>query len=45
VTHRQSVPDLIRLGRDPGKTVLSRAVRSRVHHKIIVHEGRTIVID
>ncbi len=45
VTHRQSVQDLIRLGRDLEKTVLARAVWSHIRHKIIVHRGRTIVFD
>ncbi len=39
VTHRQSVQDLIRLGRDLEKTVLARAVWSHIRHKIIVHGG------
>ena len=45
VTHRQSVQDLIRLGRDLEKIVLSRAIWSHLRHKIIVHKGRTIVFD
>jgi formyltetrahydrofolate deformylase len=45
VTHRQSVQDLIRLGRDLEKVVLSRAVWSHIRHKVIVHRGRTIVFD
>ena len=45
VTHRQSVPDLIRLGRDLEKVVLSRAVWSHIRHKVIVHRGRTVVFD
>jgi formyltetrahydrofolate deformylase len=45
VSHRQSVQDLIRLGRDLEKVVLARAVWSHIRHKIIVHGGRTIVFD
>lgn len=45
VTHRQSVQDLIRLGRDLEKVVLARAVWSHIRHKIIVHKGRTVVFD
>jgi formyltetrahydrofolate deformylase len=45
VTHRHSVQDLIRFGRDLEKVVLSRAVGSHVRWKIIVHEGRTVVFD
>jgi formyltetrahydrofolate deformylase len=39
------VQDLIRLGRDLEKVVLARAVWSHIRHKIIVHEGRTVVFD
>jgi len=45
VSHRQSVRDLIRLGRDLEKVVLSRAIGSHVGRKIIVHQGRTTVFD
>lgn len=45
VSHRQSVQDLMRLGRDLEKVVLSRAVGNHIAHKIIVHRGRTIVFD
>ena len=45
VTHRQSVEDLIRLGRDLEKVVLARAVWSHIRHKVIVHQGRTVVFD
>ncbi len=45
VTHRQSVQDLVRIGRDLEKVVLSRAVWSHIRHKIIVHRGRTVVFD
>jgi formyltetrahydrofolate deformylase len=43
VTHRHSVEDLIRCGRDLEKVVLSRAVWSHIQRKIIVHRGRTVV--
>jgi formyltetrahydrofolate deformylase len=43
VTHRHSVQDLIRSGRDLEKVVLSRAIRSHIEWKNIVHKGRTVV--
>jgi formyltetrahydrofolate deformylase len=43
VTHRNSVQDLIHAGRDLEKVVLSRAIRSHIEWKIIVHKGRTVV--
>lgn len=45
VTHRQSVQDLMRFGRDLEKVVLSRAIGNHLAWKIIVHRGRTIVFD
>src|ERR1700693_3311266 len=45
VTHRHSVDDLIRFGRDLEKVVLSRAIGSHLRWKVIVHRGRTVVFD
>jgi len=45
VSHRHSVADLIRFGRDIEKMVLSRAIWSHIRRKIIVHNGRTVVFD
>ncbi|HKA36907.1 MAG TPA: formyltetrahydrofolate deformylase [Thermoanaerobaculia bacterium] len=45
VSHRHSVQDLMRFGRDLEKVVLSRAVGAHIARKIIVHRGRTIVFD
>jgi len=42
VTHRQQVKDLIRFVRD---LFLSRAIRSHLSRKLIVHQGRTVVFD
>lgn len=43
VSHRHTVQELVRSGRDLEKIVLSRAIWSHLQHKIIVHKGRTIV--
>ncbi len=45
VSHRHSVQDLVRLGRDIEKVVLSRAIWSHIQRKVIVHNGRTVVFD
>ena len=45
VSHRHSVQDLKRFGRDLEKVVLSRAVGAHIAHKIIVDRGKTIVFD
>ena len=43
VSHRDTVEDLVRSGRDIEKIVLSRAIWNHLQDKIIVHHGRTIV--
>lgn len=43
VSHRDTVQDLVRSGRDVEKIVLSRAIGHHLQNKIIVHRGRTIV--
>jgi len=43
VSHRQSVRDLVRLGRDLEKNVLARAVLAHVEHRVLIHGGRTVV--
>jgi formyltetrahydrofolate deformylase len=43
VSHRDTVQDLVRSGRDIEKIVLSRAIWNHLQDKIIVHRGRTIV--
>ncbi len=42
-SHRDSVDDLIRKGRDVERTVLARAVRWHLEDRILVHRNRTIV--
>jgi formyltetrahydrofolate deformylase len=43
VTHRDSVEDLRRLGRDLERRVLARAVRWHCEDRIIVHGNKTVV--
>ncbi len=43
VGHGYSVEDLVRVGRDLERTVLSRAVQSHLEDRVLVHDGRTIV--
>ncbi len=45
VSHRQGVDDLVRLGRDLEKIVLSRAIYWHVHHRILVYKNRTVVFS
>jgi formyltetrahydrofolate deformylase len=43
VTHRHDVAGLTRIGRDLETTVLARAVRAHLEHRILVHGRRTVV--
>jgi formyltetrahydrofolate deformylase len=43
VTHRDSVTDLVRKGRDLETVVLARAVRAQVEHRTLVFGNKTIV--
>jgi formyltetrahydrofolate deformylase len=45
VSHRDSVEDLIRKGRDLEKVVLARAVRLHLIHKILTYGNKTVVFD
>jgi formyltetrahydrofolate deformylase len=45
VTHRDSVKDLVRKGRDLEKLVLSRAIWYHIKHKILVYNNRTVIFD
>ncbi|MEZ4254100.1 MAG: formyltetrahydrofolate deformylase [Polyangiales bacterium] len=43
VSHRDSVDDLVRKGRDLEKTVLARAVRAHLEHRVLVQGNKTVV--
>lgn len=45
VTHRQSVDDLIRQGRDLEKLVLAQAVRWHLENRVLVYGRKTVVFD
>lgn len=45
VSHKDSVEDMIRIGRDLEKIVLARAVRHHVHHDLLAYENRTVVFE
>jgi len=44
-SHRDSVRDLVRKGRDLEKVVLARAVRCHLEHRILVCGRKTVVFD
>ncbi|HEY9831007.1 MAG TPA: formyltetrahydrofolate deformylase, partial [Stenomitos sp.] len=43
VSHRDSVADLIRKGKDLERIVLARAVRLHLRHQVLVYSNRTVV--
>lgn len=45
VTHRNSVQDLVRKGRDLEKMTLSQAVAWHLEHRILVYGNKTVVFD
>ena len=44
VTHRQTVADLVRQGRDLEKVVLSRAVRWHAQRKVLAYNNKTVIV-
>lgn len=44
-SHRDSVEDLVRKGRDLEKRVLAQAVRAHLDDRILVYTGKTVVFD
>lgn len=45
VTQGDTIPDLIRKGRDLERVVLSRAVRWHLEHRILQYENKTVIFD
>jgi formyltetrahydrofolate deformylase len=45
ISHRDELDDLIQKGRDLEKSVLSRAVRWHIEHRILVYAKKTVVFD
>jgi formyltetrahydrofolate deformylase len=45
VTHRHSVDDLIRKGRDLEKVVLAQAVRWHLENRVLIYGRKTVVFD
>ena len=43
ISHRDTVDDMVRKGRDLEKIVLARAVWNQVMHKVLVYDNRTVV--
>src|SRR5262249_7226025 len=45
VSHRDSVADLMRKGRDLERVVLARAVKLHLEHRVLAYGRKTVVFD
>lgn len=45
VSHRDSVNDMVRIGRDLEKIVLSRTIHAHLNRKLIVYKNKTVVFS
>ncbi|WP_269525501.1 formyltetrahydrofolate deformylase [Coraliomargarita parva] len=45
VNHRNTIPDLIRKGRDLEKSVFAQAIRLHLDNRILVYNNKTVIFD
>ena len=45
INHRNSIPDLIRKGRDLEKSVFAQAIRLHLDNRILVYNNKTVIFD
>ncbi|MFZ2290615.1 MAG: formyltetrahydrofolate deformylase [Halopseudomonas yangmingensis] len=45
ISHRQNVEDMVRLGKDVEKMVLSRGLRYHLEDRVLVHDNKTVVFS
>ncbi len=45
VTHRDSIEDMVRLGKDVEKRVLARCLRFHLEDRVLVHNNKTVLFD
>lgn len=45
VTHKDSIKDMVRRGKDVEKIVLSKAISKHLEHKVLTYRNRTVVFD
>ena len=45
VSHRDTVQDMVRKGKDLERVALARALRSHLESRVLVHQNRTVVFD
>ena len=45
VSHRETIEEMVRLGKDVEKMVLSRGLRYHLEDRVLVHDNKTVVFD
>ena len=45
ISHRDSIAEMKRKGRDIEKIVLANAIWSHLNHKVLIYKNRTVVFD
>ena len=45
ITHRESVTNMVRKGKDLERMVLARAVRAHLESRVIIFGNRTVVFE
>jgi formyltetrahydrofolate deformylase len=45
ISHKDSVDDLVRKGRDLERMILARALRLHSQHRILIHDNKTIIFE
>lgn len=45
VTHRDSIEEMVRLGKDVEKRVLARGLRLHLEDRVLVHDNKTVLFD
>jgi len=45
ISHRDSVKDMVRKGKDLERVVLAKALRYHLESRVLVHNNRTVVFD
>ncbi|MCF5360354.1 formyltetrahydrofolate deformylase, partial [Pseudomonas syringae] len=43
VSHRDSIENMVRFGRDVEKMVLARGLRAHLEDRVLVHDNKTVV--
>ena len=45
VSHRNSIDDMVRLGKDVEKMALARGLRYHLEDRVIIHDNKTVIFD